>query len=281
MKQITRKNEKGFTLVELAIVMIIIGLLIGGVLKGQELIENAKVTATISQVKGFQAALNTFRDTYGAVPGDMRNAMNRLQGCTAAPCGNGSGDSLISMGAVVSTTEATAGTAGTATQNAAEWDLTSNANNDESFMVWKHLALANLITGVDPTTATVAWGQSHPTSSLRGGYQLYYDTTLVDVGAHNAGTTGGSNGSGHVLRLSNGGVTGAFDVAGGAPASALQAANIDRKLDDGRPNTGSVLAAGGTAASPCVGGTNSTDDSPAYNEQIDQKNCVIYFLIDG
>ena len=80
-----RKQEQGFTLVELAIVMIIIGLLIGGVLKGQQLIENAKVTATISQIKGFQAALNSFRDTYSAMPGDMRNATTRLSGCDVNP----------------------------------------------------------------------------------------------------------------------------------------------------------------------------------------------------
>ena len=54
MKQMS--NQKGFTLVELAIVMTIIGLLIGGVLKGQELMENARVTSTVAQVKGYEGA---------------------------------------------------------------------------------------------------------------------------------------------------------------------------------------------------------------------------------
>jgi prepilin-type N-terminal cleavage/methylation domain-containing protein len=56
-------SQAGFTLVELAIVMIIIGLLIAGVLKGQELIANARVTSTVAQVKAIDAAISTFKDT--------------------------------------------------------------------------------------------------------------------------------------------------------------------------------------------------------------------------
>ena len=55
------RSSAGFTLVELAIVMIIIGLLIAGVLKGQALIANAQVTATVAQVKAIEAATSTFK----------------------------------------------------------------------------------------------------------------------------------------------------------------------------------------------------------------------------
>ena len=62
------RAQAGFTLVELAIVMIIIGLLIAGVLKGQALIGNAKVTAQVAQIKSIDAATSTFKDMYAALP---------------------------------------------------------------------------------------------------------------------------------------------------------------------------------------------------------------------
>ena len=59
-----RRAQAGFTLVELAIVMIIIGLLIAGILKGQQLIGNAKVTSQVAQIKGIDAATSTFKDMW-------------------------------------------------------------------------------------------------------------------------------------------------------------------------------------------------------------------------
>lgn len=86
-------KQNGFTLIELAIALMVIGLLIGGVLKGQELIENAKVTATIRNINSYDAATMIFRNTYNALPGDMRQP-TRIPNCTAALCntpGNGDG----------------------------------------------------------------------------------------------------------------------------------------------------------------------------------------------
>lgn len=88
-----RNQAQGFTLVELAIALMVIGLLIGGVLKGQELIENAKVTATLRDLSSYDAAVMIFRNTYNAVPGDMKKP-NRIPNCTTEICnspGNGNG----------------------------------------------------------------------------------------------------------------------------------------------------------------------------------------------
>ena len=65
-----KKNQKGFTLVEIAIVLVIIGLLVGGVLKGQAMIQNAKVKRVAKTADEFRAAVMTFYDKYGVYPGD-------------------------------------------------------------------------------------------------------------------------------------------------------------------------------------------------------------------
>ena len=68
-KQLTRK-QRGFTLVEIAIVLVIIGLLLGGVLKGQEMIENARIKSVVGDMNGISAAYNSYFDRYHAIPGD-------------------------------------------------------------------------------------------------------------------------------------------------------------------------------------------------------------------
>src|SRR5690606_39019262 len=97
---------QGFTLVELAIVMAIIGLLIGGVLKAEEMINQARVTRTVKHIQESTAAVAAFRDKYGQFPGDMANATQRLTGCggmTAAGnwCQNGNSDGHIGLGPLV------------------------------------------------------------------------------------------------------------------------------------------------------------------------------------
>ena len=64
-------NGPGFTLVELSIVLVIIGLIIGGVLVGRDLITAATVRAQIAQIEKYQTAVNTFRGKYGYLPGDI------------------------------------------------------------------------------------------------------------------------------------------------------------------------------------------------------------------
>ena len=83
-----KRNANGFTLIEIAIVLVIIGLLWGGVLKGQELITGARVRNLISQQDGIKAAFFGFQDRYLALPGDYRAADTSIN-CGATPCLNG------------------------------------------------------------------------------------------------------------------------------------------------------------------------------------------------
>ena len=91
----SQTNQKGFTLVEIAIVLVIIGLLLGGVLKGQELIASAKVKATIAEIDSFATAFAAYQDKYRAIPGDDRNAQNNTNNQNVI---NGNGDGSIGYG---------------------------------------------------------------------------------------------------------------------------------------------------------------------------------------
>ena len=117
------KKSQGFTLVEIAIVLVIIGLLLGGILKGQEMITQAKIKNVIGDFSGIAAAYHGYQDRYRAIPGDDPNAGTRWSGATA-----GSGNGIV------------AGTynSGTAT--------------DESRLWWDHLRRAGFVSGTGTTS---------------------------------------------------------------------------------------------------------------------------------
>lgn len=118
---------KGFTLVELAIVLVIIGLILGAILKGQELISNAKMKRLYNQYREVVAAIYTYYDKYNAFPGDDPNANTRWS--TVTP-GNGDGDGLIDGFNI----NCMAGSGG------------------ETCIAWQHLRLANILTGATDNT---------------------------------------------------------------------------------------------------------------------------------
>ena len=207
------RRMSGFTLVEIAIVMVIIGLLLGGVLKGQELIQSARVHNLASMQDGIKAAFFGFQDRFRALPGDYTQAVANITGVsTAAACGtsgNGDGDGQIS--------------------------------GAEAILAWDHLSHAGFITGtytcVDATTVTAA---TTPTNVYGSFVQLIYDNVYGLAGAatrHNL-KTGPS-----------------------IPVSVIT--ELDRKIDDGLPYTGTFLfstyAGNGTAP---VGGS-ATDCTSA------------------
>ena len=94
------RSDRAFTLIELSIVLVVIGLIIGGILVGRDLIKAAEVRATITQLEKFQTAVATFKDKFGALPGDVQPNQVAQFGFTAGAArsgaaGNGDGNGEI------------------------------------------------------------------------------------------------------------------------------------------------------------------------------------------
>lgn len=238
-----RGGIAGFTLVELAIVLTIVGLLIGGVMQGQKLIRTARINATIAQVNAYKAATLTFQEKYGALPGDLVAALTRIPGCnTGNYCRNGNGNNRI--GTPVNL-----------------WEGGQHAVTTENTQFWKHLALDGIVGDMDPTSNEAAWGKTLPRSKLDGGY------TIVESIAGGADSLAGL-----VLRLQLCADCANIEgtAAGQAAATPGEAAMIDRKMDDGNPGTGSVIATEYMSGQGCQG---------AYQETRDEKNCIVSFQL--
>lgn len=233
------RSSAGFTLVELAIVMIIIGLLIAGVLKGQALITNARVTSTVAQTKAIEAATTTFRDTYNALPGDMITPNTKLPNCAAAPCqANGNGDGKLA-------------------------NAPSAVPGAEAQGYFVQLNAANLLSGIVPDAVNLnTFGGNFPEAKLSGNGFGVGSTSIPPV-------VGDFLGGVNILatNMPNPGIylvlTGSLAAAQGVTTGQLtadQALRIDTKLDDGVPDAGEVRAFGalGLVAGQCGSASGAT-----------------------
>jgi prepilin-type N-terminal cleavage/methylation domain-containing protein len=209
-------KQSGFTLIELAIVLVIIGLLLGGVLKGQELINSAKVKNMASDFRNLQVAIYTFQDKYKAVPGDDKAASTHVaaSGTTVV---NGDGDGVIE---------------GT-------WSSTTAA--DESVNFWQHIRLAGLASG--STAVDVSAGNTYLPSNAEGGQigiQSNPNKTIAGLGGSYAACSSGILGK-YARQLDSalddgdtatGSMMAAVSVNGTAAATAAISAGSSPTLDD-------------------------------------------------
>lgn len=137
-----KRRQSGFTLIEIAIVLVIIGLLLGGILKGQELINSARVKNLATDFRNVPLFIYGYQDKYKALPGDDAAA-----------------DTHLTSGTLATTPASTQGN-GVIGGN---WD--STIATDESFLFWQHVRLAGLAPG--PTALTPV-GAYRPTNAVGG-----------------------------------------------------------------------------------------------------------------
>jgi len=245
-------QTRGFTLLELSIVLVIIGLLIGGVFAGQSLIHTAQLNAMVSEFNRYQMATQNFKQQYQALPGDMNNA-TAIWGSAG-----GTGSDTVCQ-AIASTTALTCNGNGDGVIG------TSVSVNDERYRFWQHLANAKMIEGAyTGANAGVAPGVDVPASRFGANAGWY----LQIASSYNGGSAYAFNtdyGTGHMLRLDNGSST----------VTPKDAWIIDKKYDDGKPGMGNVLVYNWPS---CTNAANQSDLTATYTLTVTTISCNLWFL---
>ena len=228
------RREAGFTLVEIAIVLVIIGLLLGGILKGQEMIAQAKIKNLVADLNGVTAAMNSYQDRYKALPGDDKNANTRW---SATSPGNGDGVIQDTYNAAVPTTLAS-----------------STATGPESVFFWHHLRLAGFLSGT---------GADQPFNAVSGKMGVQTGNGPASSATPPTAPTAVLAGTGTNPPP---GFTSLILCSANLPDK--MAISVDAQMDDGVGTTGSVRGMAQTSPNPTIGGTASDYVETGTNQYV-------------
>lgn len=228
-----KKYNSGFTLIELSIVLVIIGLLVSSILVGKELIASSTISAQITQIRNYQASSDTFRSKYDSIPGDFPKASDFG---FVGDDGNGNG--------ILEDTEG-----GTSTSTIATGEVTR---------FWQHLSEADMSDSqYDGAQTEGEVGTTYPAAKMgRGGISVYHDSDGFNV-----------------LHIGVTDSLGGTDYTHANSLRPEEAYSIDKKMDDGFPEGGLIRAKGGTspdgdpteAASGLASCVNSSEDPHEYS----------------
>lgn len=243
-----RIMQRGFSLVELSIVLVIIGLLTGGILAGQSLIRAAELRSIVNDLQHYRTATQAFHDQYKALPGDLDNATQLWQRARTTSCTSYSGSAV--------------GTPGTCDgNNDGILSIAPNAGvSGEMFEFWRQLALAGFITGNytgmagSSEGADCDFGMNCPSSRIRN---AGWGSTYLDNSA-------GTEALVFALDFTNALTFGGDDtIYADTPILRVEEAwGIDTKLDDGNPGHGKVMAYPSGVA--CNTASDNTDFNATY-----------------
>ncbi len=230
--------KKGFSLIELSIVLVILGLLVGGILAGRSLIHAGELRSAMAESTRYKTAVYAFQDKYFGLPGDIPNA-TLIWGkdtTSTAPCAGSSGN---------------AATPGTCNGNDDGLIGNGSASGAEGVRAWQQLSLAGLIegqfTGYYDTGSKLTRGLNVPASKLNNGAWALLSRSIA------GGPVWGI--AGNYLQF---GAESAGEIWLGA-MTPEDAWNIDTKLDDGQPDYGRVMEGRGSP------GTCLNPDSPYWS----------------
>jgi prepilin-type N-terminal cleavage/methylation domain-containing protein len=272
---VTMKNSRGFTLIEMSIVLVIIGLLVGGILMGRDLLRQAEIQPFMTETDKYSRLALVFKEKYQYLPGDMPDATS-LWGIQAGATGNDD----ICYGSA-STTQTTCNGNGDGMITTGH----TNTGGHEMGRFWQHLANAGYISGQYTGVRGIS-----PTQIRVGG--------LSDM----KGPIAGSNiGIGWVdgYRIDAGFVANYFRTAPGHWVSVafdwqspqteagvearkvftpLEQLNLDTKFDDGKPGTGKILTSKPTGWQAPNCATTTDELTAQYNTALSTRECFYIYL---
>ena len=245
------KNEVGFTLVELSLVIVIIGLIVAGVVGGQSLVQQAKLRGLISDIKKYELAINTFKLEYDGIPGDFRRAADFGIG----PSGNGDKQII-------------------------------NGNTDhEDVHLLVHLKNAGIYEGPYFDSPGILIGVNVPTIDYDGFISLYphYAGVSKVVGPNNMGTSQTplyQDHSGNVIMVgeTSNRVTKQGRLWTGF-LSVKDASSIDSKMDDGEPGTGRLIVSGTHNITTCTTRRITQALPVAFNFADTTSRCRLFYKL--
>lgn len=248
--RLCKPSLRGFTLLEMSIVMVIIALIAGAIMTGKSFIRAGQLRAVITEYDLYVKAVGEFKDKYRALPGDMRNP-DTIWPAAAATIGDGNGRIGATIGGALPYEQLQAG---------------------ETYFAWNHLGLSGLIDGkyTGAGMSPVA-GSNVPSSKLEGAawaltYYLSPAGSPFDWGDH----------FDHIFMSTGFNADGTF-----APTyTTSEAFEIDNKIDDGRPGTGNVRTWRSGISGLCT--TESNQANSIYNTInswlfVDSRPCTLMF----
>lgn len=220
------QKKLGFTLLELAIVLVIVGLIVAGIFVGRDLIDNAKLRQQVKQIEQYSVAYTTFKIKYNCIPGDCARATSLFSGTI-----DGNGNGILQNGTNLS------GDALYATTY-----FTGSTSEIGAF--FQQLSLANLIPGNFTRTTTLNIG--YPSTAIDSGKgfvpgSFFYNVNDWYSWAYSYPISSWNVGLFFILvnpSLAGGDWSGTNNYGILTP---LQASNIDSKIDDGSPSSGRFM----------------------------------------
>jgi prepilin-type N-terminal cleavage/methylation domain-containing protein len=240
--QTQQASQGGFTLIELSIVLVIIGLIVGGILVGQDMIKAAEIRATISQIEKYNTATNTFRGKYNYIPGDIPASVATSFGIfaetTGSPntAGHQDGNGLLEGGAAAAV-----------------------KGLGETLEFWRHLSDAELVDGRFGVTGNSAIGTAGALTGTVTAGTMANSFPSARIGRGNYIVTFSVTGQNfyQIFGITSVATDGTYTSS--SQLTPVESQNIDTKVDDGLPNSGAVRARGGTAD------PNGTADAACLN----------------